>query len=391
VSFLIRILLPLVVAATAHAQPSPIIIGATVSQTGALAPLALDYAKALYLWQDEVNAAGGLLGRKVELRLHDDGSDATRTAQLYAQLIREEKADLLIGPYGSAATLMAGAEAERAQRVLINGAGPSRHVHRRAPRYVFQTVQPNSSYGVGVLELAQSAGLATVFIVARDESVAREMAEATREGALKRGLKAAELQIYSGGASDFTAQALDAMAARADAWIAFGELRDTADMVRTFRKVAYTPPLFFARSASDPKFIGLVGQDAELSLGVREYDAKFKLPGNDKFVAAYTAKWSGPPGVAAAQGYAAATVIAEAVRRAGTLDQSKLRATLAQLETGTVLGGYKVDPQTGEQTAAKPAVVQILKGKPEVVWPAALQTAKLQPYLPWSERRVLKK
>ena len=84
-------------------------------------------------------------------------------------------------------------------------------------------------------------------------------------------------------------------------------------------------------------------------------------------------------------------MLAEAVRRAGTLDQAKLRATLAGLETATVLGGHKVDPQNGEQIAAKPPVVQILTGVPEVVWPPALQTAKLEPYAPWTERRILKK
>lgn len=389
-SFLIRILLLLLISATAFAQQAPIIVGAAVPQSGALAALAADYRKALLLWQDEVNAAGGLLGRRVELRLHDDNSDATRAGPLYAQLIREDKADLLIGPYGSAATLMAAAEAERARRVLINGAGPARVVHNRAPRYVFQSVVPYSAYGIGVLELVQSAGQASVFIVARDDPTSREMAESTREAALERGLKTSELEIYRGSTADFAPQVGKARAAGAEAWIAFGELRDTAEMVRTFRKLDYAPRLFFARSASDPRLINLVGQDAEFALGAREYDARYATPGNEKFAAAFTAKWSAPPGPAAAEGYAAATVLAAAVRRAGTLEQEKLRATLAELETGTVLGGYKVDPQSGEQAAAKPAVVQILKGRPEVLWPPALQTAKLEPYAPWRERRPLK-
>lgn len=363
-----------------------IVVGGAVSQTGALALLAADYRKALLLWQDEINAAGGLLGRRVELRLYDDGSDAPRAGELYAQLIRE-KADLLIGPYGSAATLMAGAEAERAQRVLINGAGASRTVHQRAPRYVFQTAIPYSAYGVGVLELAKSAGHAAALILARDDQASREMAETTREAAAKQGSRSGELEIYRGGTDDFTPYILKASA---DAWIAFGELRDTADMLRAFRKLGYAPRLFYARSAADPRLISLVGQDAEFALAPMEYDAKFRTPGNDKFAAAFAAKWSAVPGLAAAQGYAAATVLAEAVRRAGTLDQAKLRAMLAQLETGTVLGGYKVDPQSGEQKAAKPAVVQIQKGKPQVVWPPALQTSTLEPYPKWSERRVLK-
>lgn len=372
--------------APAWGEPPPMIVGAAVSQTGVLAPLAAGYRAALLLWQDEVNAAGGLLGRRVELRLRDDRSDARRSGELYAELIREG-ADLLIGPFGSAATLMAAAEAERAQRVLINGAGSALAVHARKPRYVFQTTIPNSAYGTGVLELAQSVGLAELYILARDDLMVGEMAEATREqAAASQEFKSAELDFYRAGAGDFSPFVARARE-RAGAWIAFGELRDAAEMLRSFRKLDYAPRLFFARSASDPRLIELVGQDAEHALGIQEYDPKFRSPGNEKFAAAFAARWSSPPGFAAAQGYAAGTVLAEAVLRTGSLDQAKLRATLAEMEVPTVLGGYKVDPQTGEQRAAKPAVVQIQRGRPQVVWPAALQTSTLQPYPKWNERR----
>jgi branched-chain amino acid transport system substrate-binding protein len=388
VSFLIPILLAFITA-TAWAQQAPIVVGAAVSQTGALAVLAADYRKALLLWQDELNGAGGLLGRRVELRLHDDESDARLAGELYAQLIRE-KADLLIGPYGSAATLMAGAEAERAQRVLINGAGSSLAVHKRAPQYVFQSAISNSAYGIGILAVAKSAGHQSLLILARDDLVSREMAHATRERAMKQGFTTGEIAIYRGSEDDFAPLIAKASAAGIDGWIAFGELRDTADMLRSFRKLGYAPRLFFARRAAEPKLIDLVGQDAEFALAAKEYDANFATPGNDRFAAAFATKWSARPGLAAAEGYTAATVLADAVRRAGTLDQAKLRAVLAQMETPTVLGGYKVDPQSGEQTAATPVVLQIHKGRPRPVWPPALPIAMLQPYPQWSERQRLK-
>jgi branched-chain amino acid transport system substrate-binding protein len=391
VTFLVRILLLLLAAAgIARAQQAPIVVGAAVSQSGVLAALASDYRKGLLLWEEQVNAAGGLLGRRVELRVRDDGSDAVRAGALYAELIGEDKADLLVGPYGSAATMMAAAEAERARRVLINGAGPSRAVHKRTARYLFQTGIPNNSYGAGVLELARDAGLTTVFILTRDDAASREMAEAARDAAARQGLKTPEIEIYGAAVSDFAPQVQKALAAGAEAWIAFGELRDAADMVRTFKKLGYAPRLFFARKASDSRFIDLVGQDAEFSLATKEYDPRFATPGNRSFAAAFAAKWKAPPGPAAAEGYAAAAVLAEAVRRAGSLDQEKLRAMLAQLETDTVLGPYKVDPASGAQIAAKPAVVQIHRGKIEVVWPQPLQTAKPEPNAPWGERRVLK-
>jgi len=373
------------IALPAWGQPAPIIVGVAVSQTGALADLAADYRKALLLWQDEVNAGGGLLGRRVELRLLDDESDARRSGDLYAELIRG-KADLLIGPYGSAATLMASAQAERARRVLINGAGPSLAVHKRSPRYLFQSTMPNSAYGVGVLEVAKAAGLTSAFILARDDHAVQEMAESTRERAMKLGIDIGDVQTYGAGDANFASSIYKGSA---DAWIVFGEPRDTADILRSLKKLAYAPRLFFARSAADPRFIRMVGQDAEFALATKEYDPKFRTFGNEQFAAAFEARWSAPPTFAAAQGHAAGTVLAEAVRRTKSLDQAKLRATLAEMETDTVLGGYKVDPETGEQRAARPAVVQIQRGKPQVVWPEWLQSSTLQPYPPWGERKLL--
>src|SRR5260221_7530890 len=186
---------------TAIAHNSPLVIGAVVSQTGAHAGLAADYRKALLLWQDEVNAAGGLLGRQVELRLLDDGSEAIKTGPLYQQLIRD-KADALIGPYGTAATLVAAAEAETARRVLINGAGWSREVHKRSPRFVFQSATPYNAYGAGVLEMARAAGYNKLFILTRDEPAAREMAAGALAPALKLGLSAGEGAGYGGGVDD---------------------------------------------------------------------------------------------------------------------------------------------------------------------------------------------
>ena len=375
----------------ARAQDAPVVVvGAVVSQSGPHADLAAGYRKALLLWQDEVNAAGGLLGRRVELRLLDDGSAAARCTLLYAQLVRDEKAELLIGPYGSAATRVAGAEAERQRRVMINGAGPAHILHKGAMRYLFQSAAPYAAHGAGVLELAHAQGLRSLFILARDELASREMAEATRAAALGRGFTAGEIEVYRGSTTDFSLQVAKAQAAQADAWIAFGEVRDAAAMVKTFRRTGYAPRLFFARKATDPAFVAAVGQDAEFSLGTVEYDARLATPASAGFAKAFAAKWSAPPGPGAAEGYAAATVLAEAVRRAGSFDQEKLRATLAALEIDTVLGPYKVDAASGEQVGIKPAVAQIQRGRPEVVWPNALHTAQpLLPYPRWSERRLL--
>jgi branched-chain amino acid transport system substrate-binding protein len=378
-------------AAPGLAQPPPLVIGATIAQTGSLVDLAKDYEKGLQLWQEEINAAGGLLGRRIELRLLDDGSEAIRVGDLYKRLIRDEKADLLLGPFGSAASLMAGAEAESARRVMVNGAGSSRTVHRRTPRYVFQSVAPYTAYGTGILELARQAGYRRLFILARDDPAPREMAEGTLEAALKLGLEAGDLNMFPGGQENFAPLVAKARARRADAWIAFGEARDAAEMVRNFRQLDYAPRLFFASGAIDPRFIARVGQDAELVVGTAEYHPRFASAANHAFAKAYTVRWSTPPNSPAAEGYAAATLLGEAVRRAGSIDQDKIRAALAALDGATILGRYRVDPASGEQVGTKPALLQIQKGRAEVIWPPGLETAKhVLPFPQWHERQLLK-
>ncbi len=372
----------------ARAQ-APVTVGVVMPQSGNLADVAADLRKSLLLWQEEVNAGGGLLGRHVELRLLDDGSESTEVAKLYEQLIREHKADLLIGPLGSAASLGAAAVAERNHRVLMNATGASRVVHRSGFRYVFQTATPLAAYGASALDLARSLGVKRVVLLGRDDPGAREMAGRAREDAASFGLAAGEVEVYAPGTPDFAPQVARAKAAGAEGWIAFGLPQDAAEMVISLRKLRYAPRLFIVQGASDPEFIKRVGQDAEYAVGVSPYERKAATRGNAQFVQAYAKKWSAEPGALAAEGYAAAKVLEEAVRRAESFDQEKLREALAALETETPLGPYKVD-KTGAQTAARPLLEQIIRGRRQIIWPEPLATAKWQPFPAWDARKPLK-
>jgi len=375
---------------SAAAQEKALVVGAVISETGSHAAAAADYRKGLVLWGDEVNAAGGLIGRRIELRLKDDGSEAARAGVAYAELI-SGGAEVLIGPYGSAATLTGAAEAERSRRVLLNAAGPSGLVHKRSPRYVFQTAPSYTAYAEGVITAAREARTESLFIVARDDAASREMAEAAQAQARRLGIGRVELEIYSAGTVDFLPQLYRAMGVHADAWFAFAEARDGADMVKTLKRHGYVPRIFYLRSSVDPRFISYVGQDAEFTLGSKGYDARFPTPGNASFVKAFSAKWSAPPGALAAAAYAAGTVLAEALRRTGTADGAKLRSTLATMETDTVLGRYRVDPSNGAQIGMKPAITQIVRGRAQPIWPETLAGERaLAPFVSWTERQVLR-
>jgi branched-chain amino acid transport system substrate-binding protein len=387
-SYIAALLVAVVFAAPASGQETPIVVGAVVSQTGSQAPLAESYGRGLEVWRDETNADGGLLGRRVELRVLDDHSEAARAGPAYAELV-SGGADLLVGPYGSAATLVAAAEAERTRHVMANGAGASGRVYKRAQPWVFQTLAPYSSYGEGVLELAKAASCASLHVLARNDVASVEMGDAARAQALKLGFTVPELQTYSGG-EEIAPLVASAAAARVECWIGFGEVRDAVDTVIAMKRAQYAPRFVYLRAAADPRFIERVGQDAEYTLASVAYDPAWPTPYNERFAKGYAARWGRPPDATAAQAYAAAAVLARAVERVGSLDQEKLRAALASMESGTVLGTYRVGPG-GVQTGIKPAVVQILRGRAVPMWPRSLAAdAVPEPYRPWNERTLLK-
>ena len=377
-------------AAVGAARAQPIVVGAALPLSGLLTDLGADLRKSLLLWQEEVNEAGGLLGRRIELRIRDDQSEAAAAGRLYEQLISDDKAELLIGPLGSAASMGAAGAAERQRRVLLNATGSARAAQRPGYRYVFQVTAPLAAYATGALELARGLGLKRVALFARDDPSAREMASRAREEAMKSGFAAQEVEIYGRNNDDFVPQAKRAQAAGADAWLGFGLPDDGAEMVKSLKKAGFAPRLFVMQGASDPQFVTRLGQDAEHAIGILAYDRRAAAPANRRFAEAYAKKWSSEPSQSAAEGYAAAKVLEEAVRRAGTVETLKLRDALSALEMDTPLGRYKVD-RDGVQQGVQPMLTQIQRGRRQVVWPEALATAKpVLPYPAWDSRKLLK-
>ena len=374
----------------AAAQTKPVVIGAAIAQTGYLADLAAGTLKALQLWQEQVNAAGGLLGRQVELKLVDDASDALRSTELYEKLVKEERADILISSFGSAATSMAAAVAERNRRVMVNATGPSQEIHRKVFRYLFQVPPPADTTLSGVVPLAANLGLKSVVVTAGDANDAAPLLEQLRRDAAKRAVEVrAPMSYLADSMQGLTPFAKKLAATQPGVVLSPASPHDAASLLRGFKAIGYTPPVFIAKGVVNPEFIRLVGQDAEYSVGYSGYEARAKTQGNADFVKAYYAKYSLVPDFHAACGWAAGKVIEAAVARAGSLDQEKLRAAFAGLELPTVLGGYKVAPD-GSQLAATAFLVQILKGRREVIWPEAYRSA--EPVLPmpeWSRRKAL--
>ena len=373
--------------AAAQAQERPLIVGVALPKAGLLADVALEAGQGLELWLADVNAAGGLLGRRVELRREDDATDAGAVRAAYERLIDEARADVLIGPAGSAATLVAGVLAERRRRVMLNATGAESAVHKQGYRYLFQVPPPVAEQGANALALAHSVGVKALLLHTRGSDAGAS--ERLRADAARLGLGIVTFDAT--GTSGYPAIIERARAAQVEGWIALVPGREAGEIVKAFKAAAYAPGFFLAEGAGQPQFVREVGQDAEFALGMSPYEPGLRTPGNARFVEAYRAKHRVAPGRIAAGAYAAGQVLEAAVRAAGSVEQEALRDALARLRTDTLFGTYAVD-ELGAQTGAKPFVVQILKGRREVVWPPEYASARpVLPYPGWGERVIIKR
>lgn len=365
----------------------PIKLGIALSMTGNLADSADHYRKAIELWRDEVNGRGGLLGRPVELVIYDERSDPATAARLYEKLITDDKVDLLVAPWGSASTATASAVAEKHKRLIINAGGASEKIQQRGFRYTVQTASPISAYVEGVAPLMAKYEAKTFVMVSRDFNAARDMALELDKIVKTGALTMLSQEYFPAGTSDYSSAIAKARSMNPDAWISIAYPNEAIEMIKQFRASNYLPKFFICNGVSQEDFLKVTGKDGEYAIGISLYEPGMKTKGNDAFVKAFSAKYGYQPGYYAGFGYSGATVLEEAVKKAGTLDQSKIRDALGEMETDTVLGHYKIDPKTGTQLGAKGLLVQVLKGKREIVWPDELKTAEVVAPMPaWSNR-----
>lgn len=374
------------VTAGAAAQ-NPMRIGVALSQTGNLAESAEHVRKAVTLWQGQVNARGGMLGRPVELVTYDDRSDPGTAVKLYERLITVDKVDLLFGPFGSAATAAASAVAEKHKMVMMNGGGASRTIHSRGFKYLFQTVSPPDTYVEGVFPLAKKAGHQTIALTSKDYPAGRDLEKSVKAFAAENGLKLLNSEYYPGGTTDYASYIARARDQKPDIWVVNGSPNEAIEIVRQMKAMNYMPKMFVSNGAAQEDFMSAVGKDGEFIVGMSLYEPMLKTKDNPAFVSSFKAKWGYEPGYYAAMGWAMAMVLEEAVAKAGGTDQAKLAAVLRDLKTETPFGPYGVD-ETGLQTSKKGLIVQIRNGVREIIWPDAVASAQAVLAAPsWQERR----
>ena len=357
----------------------PIVLGTAVSLTGNLARSGLDQKLGYELWKDAVNERGGILGRRVDLKIYDDRSEPMTGAKLYEKLITSDKVDLLIGPYGSGVTAAVSTAVEKHKMVMIAPGASSKEIWERGYKYVFQMITPARYQLSSSVEIAKAKGYKTFVVINADSAFPRDLAKGGLEDVKNAGLKLLLHEEYPEKANDLSSLVLKIKAAAPDVLIAGSYLPDSVLLIRQAKAADLVPKMiqFGPVGPSIPDFVKSLGDLANHLLGVSQWEPSVTYPGSPEMVASFKRKFpneSADYSMAAA--YSSCEVMRMAVEKVGRVDQEKLRQTILSMDVMTPFGRFKVGP-AGDQVGHLTVLVQVLNGERVVVWPAEAAVRKI--------------
>lgn len=359
------------------AHGAPLRIGLSLGLTGAYAHDSEMQLLAYRLWADGLNAGGGLLGRSVELVVHDDRSDPARARELYETLITRTKADLLLAPFSSPITFAVAPVTERHGYPLIAAGAASDDIWKKGYRYIFATIPPASRQTIGFLVLLAEARIDTLAIVHTDNVYATALAAGTQQWAPEIGIRIVSVRQSTLSSGSFEDAARTAREAGAAALLMAGHFDESVAMRRALKRIGWKPSAFLATVGPtlDRYATELAGdEEGVFSTSTWEASAALPLRGSPEFIRAFKARFEKTPSFIAAQAYAAGQILDAAIHRSASLDRAVLRDTLARLDHETVIGRFVVD-QTGMLTRRHALIIQWRRGRREVVWPPDVRTA----------------
>jgi branched-chain amino acid transport system substrate-binding protein len=368
-------------------QAKDIVVGTSVALTGKYARTGQEQLQGFQMWVDDVNARGGLLGRKVVLKYYDDESKPDTGAKLYEKLITDDKVDLLIGPYSSAVTMAASTVAEKYNFPMVSSGASATEIWSRGYKNIFGLYTPAETYMIPVLDFAKTKGLHTIALIYENTEFPRAIASGVKSIGKELGMKVVFEEEYGKATTDFSSMIIKMKAIKPDMVIGGSYLPDSVAFMRQAKENRLYAKIFcFAVGPALPDFGKNLGPDADGVMGNTMFESSLKHPGVKQFAEKYNAKYGHEPGYHAAGGYGAGQVLEDAVKKAGSLDHDKVRAALYSLDTVTVFGRFKVDA-TGKQIGKHGYAVQWINGNRDIILPPEDATAKLiYPFKDWGKR-----
>jgi branched-chain amino acid transport system substrate-binding protein len=333
----------------------PIKIGFSMAMTGGLAANGKSALLAQKIWEEEVNAKGGLLGRPVKLIYYDDQSNPATVPGIYTKLLDIDKVDLLIGPYATAQIAPAMPIVIQRNKLFIGLLGLAVNTEFGYPNYfamIPSGPDPKPAFTKGFFDtaMAQTPKPATVAIVAADQEFSRNASDGARENAQKAGLKIVYDKTYPPSTTDFAPIVRAIAATNPDLVVLNSYPPDSVGLVRAINEIGFKPKMIGGamvglqatalKTQLGPALNGFVNYDFWLPV------PKMNFPGVDELIKKYQAR-APAEGVdvlgyyMAPWGYAQLQVMAQAIEATKSIDDKKLADFIRANTFKTVLGDVK--------------------------------------------------
>jgi branched-chain amino acid transport system substrate-binding protein len=355
------------------ATTAPIVIGASLSLTGDFSADGQAYDRGYELWASDVNAKGGIMGRKVVLKILNDNSSPSQVVTNYQTLISSDHVDLTFGPFSSLLTTPSDAVVARAGYAFVEGAGGAPTVFNSPPNLadhnIFDVSLPIRDELVPfvnyIASLPASQRPTTAAYPMADDPFADPPVQLAQQMLSALGVKTVYSKIFPEEVADYKAPA-DQVAASGAQIVVLGstDVPTVAAFMQAFEQQHYTPKLFIAAAGPDQgaAFLSVVGKGNAIGMMVPDgWYPGYALPASQALVSEYVAKYGGTPSdvnADIAEAYSVGQVMEQAIVATGGTDNAKIIAYLHSNVTLTSVQGPVKFDSLGENGASAAFVFQ---------------------------------
>jgi branched-chain amino acid transport system substrate-binding protein len=348
-------------------QPAGVIkIGEFASLTGSEATFGQMSHHGTELAIDEVNAAGGVLGKQLELHTEDDQSKQGESKTIAKKLISRDGIVALLGEVASGRSLEAAPVCQESRIPQVSPASTNPKVTETGD-YIFRICFTDPQQGKVLAQFAQRTLKAHRVAILTDAASAYSAGLATYfKDAFTAGGEVVAEAKYSSGDKDFSAQLTSIRAASPEALFVPGYYTEVGLIARQARELGIKVPLFGGDGWESSELLTIGGEAVEGDYFSTHYSPQEQDPAVQKFVQDFKAKYGDTPDGMAALGYDSAMLLADAIQRAGSTDGDKLRDALAATKDFPgVTGKITIDAQRNATKAL--VILQVKDGKFQLV------------------------
>jgi branched-chain amino acid transport system substrate-binding protein len=320
----------------------PVRIGVSGPFTGGSASMGISMRNGMRLAAQQVNQAGGVLGRPLLLVERDDQARNERGVQVAQELIHKEHVAATLG-YVNTGVALASQRLYQDARIPVitsvaTGSAITRQFAGRDENYIFRTSAPDTLQAPAIVaEALDGRGLRRPAILADSTSYGQSGREELERALAARGVPPVSVEKFNVRDVDMTAQLLKARQAGADGILTYGIGPELAQVVRGMRKLAWQVPVIGSWTLSMAGFIDNAGAAGNGVRMPQTFIQQPSTPRRDAVIAADLDSFRPRNGriesaVAAAQGYDAVLLLAAAIAQAGSTEGPALRAALEDLQ-----------------------------------------------------------